>query len=91
MISDEKARQHIASNIQELLKTHDPPWTQADLARATNERETTISLIVRGAHVPQAARLARIAEALDVSLDYLVLAPPKVALDNRIENLPMSS
>lgn len=78
MISDELAKQYIAANVQRLLKARS--WTQMRLAAATEEPQSTISRIVNGLHMPGAATLVRIAEAFDVTVDRLVMEPPKEIL-----------
>jgi transcriptional regulator with XRE-family HTH domain len=45
--------------------------TQAELAEATGVTDETISRIERGRYEPAVSTLFRLAEALDVSLDYL--------------------
>jgi len=75
MISDETAVQNISTNLQRLLD--DRGWTQAHLAKLTGESSTTITRVVRGLNKPGPGILARIAEALDVSIDRLVGPPPK--------------
>lgn len=82
MISDKIARQHIGENVRRLLAEHDPPWKQADLARASGENEMRISGLVRGTQTPSAPFLARIAEAFGVSVDYLIFAPAKRPSDS---------
>lgn len=75
VITDEKARQNIAANIRRLLE--DRGWSQNELARRTGEYPTNISRVVRGVFAPQVGLFARIAEALDVSMDRLVSEPPQ--------------
>jgi transcriptional regulator with XRE-family HTH domain len=45
--------------------------TQAELAEATGVTDETISRIERGRYEPAVSTLFRLAEALEVSLDYL--------------------
>ncbi len=81
MISDQKAAEHLAANVQRLLDQRD--WTQRDLARSTGESENNISRIVRGLNVAKIGILARIAEAFDVSSDRLLLPPPQKSKEIR--------
>jgi transcriptional regulator with XRE-family HTH domain len=75
MIQDDEARDNIALNVRRLLDHRG--LTQAELAEITRENEMMISRIVRGLFVPNVGTVARIAEALDVSMDRLVSPPPK--------------
>jgi len=75
MISDESAVRNISENLQRLLD--DRGWTQAHLAKLTGESSTTITRVVRGLNKSGPGILARIAEALDVSIDRLVGPPPR--------------
>jgi transcriptional regulator with XRE-family HTH domain len=70
VVTNEDARINIAENLQRLLSALG--WKQADLARATGESEMTISHMVRGARLPSAALLARVAEALQTSSEHLL-------------------
>ncbi len=74
MVTDKEARDNIAANTVRLLEARG--WTQQDLADATGESKMAISNIVRAQYVTNAATLARIAEALDVTVDRLISAPP---------------
>lgn len=70
VVTNEDARVNIAENLQRLLAALG--WKQADLARATGENEMTISYLVRGARLPSAALLARVAEALQTTVEHLL-------------------
>ena len=73
MLTEQQAKDNIASYLQRLLESRD--WSQSDLARATGDAHVTISRIVRGTNVAGVAVLARIAEALDVTIDGLIRQP----------------
>lgn len=75
MISDDVTKQRISANVQRLLQARE--WTQMRLAAATGENQATISRIVNGLHIPNAATLARVAEAFDVTVDRLLMEPPE--------------
>lgn len=75
MITDEQAKKHISANLSRLLA--DKGISQTELARQTDESRMTIWRLCSGMHVPSAALLARIAEALETTLDALVQAPKK--------------
>ena len=75
MVSDDQTKNNIAENLRRILESRG--LEQKFLADATGENQMTISRIVRGKNVPGAGVLARIAEALDVSIDRLVQAPPE--------------
>ncbi len=73
MITDKQTKSYLAENVSDLLDSRG--WTQKQLADATGENQMMISRIVRGEHIPAASVLARIAEALDTTMDKL-LEPP---------------
>lgn len=75
MPTDIEARANIAANLNRILA--DRGWSYTNLAKATGDPLMTISRLCRGQNVPGAGVLARVAEALDVSMDRLVGAPPK--------------
>ena len=81
MVSDHEAKENVAENVSRLLEQNG--ISQSDLARATNESPMRISLVVRGIHQPTAGFLARLAEALGVSADFL--------LNDPAENFPKKS
>lgn len=70
VITDAEARVNIGDNIKALLKTKG--WSQGELARQSNESAMNVSRIINGVNLPNAAILARLAEALEVSTDYLI-------------------
>jgi transcriptional regulator with XRE-family HTH domain len=51
-------------------------WNQSDLARALGKARQHISLIEQGKQLPAVPLLVHIAQALDVSVDYLVGRTP---------------
>ena len=73
MISSDDAKRNLSANIKRLLA--DRGWSQTELCQRTEQAHATISRTINGLNVPSAVVLARIAEALDVSIDRL-LAPP---------------
>lgn len=75
MITDDRAKRNIAVNVRRLLKI--AAFTQRDLAVAVGESEMAVSYLIRGERMPGAAFLARVAEALGVSADYLMSDPPE--------------
>lgn len=78
MVSDEQAKQNIANNIRRLLAARPSPENQQRwLADATDESAMRISLYVNGRKMPGAGVLARIAEALGVTVDDLLSRPTK--------------
>lgn len=74
VITDEQAKTNISRNVRYELEVRG--WKAADLARATDESEMRISLLVRGKKLPTAAFLARVAEALDTTSDRLLRDAP---------------
>ena len=73
MVSDIEARRNIASNLRRILQERG--ISQVKLAALTGECEMTISRVIRGTNTPGVALIARIADALDVSMDRLVEKP----------------
>jgi len=71
VITDEQARQRIAGNVSALLESKG--MSQADLARKTKESTAQISRLCQGKILPSAAFLCRIAEALDVTMNQLMV------------------
>ena len=70
VMTDEQTIKNIAENVARLLE--EKGMSQAELARATKESEMNISRLVRGTNMPGAAMLSRVADALGVSVDYLI-------------------
>ena len=70
VIDDSEAKANIAANVTFLLDER--KWTQKRLAQLTRETQMMICRICRGEHLPNAATLARIAEALCTSVDWLL-------------------
>lgn len=75
MITDEEAKDNLAANVLRLLESRQ--INQSELARLTGEPVMTISRVCRAQHIPLATVLARLAEALDVSIDRLLGPPPE--------------
>jgi len=75
MLSDDQAITRIAANIQHFRKDRSKNW----LAREAGTHAIYITRIERGESMPGAGMLARIAEALDVSVDQLLAHPPKTS------------
>ena len=65
----------VSANLRRLLS--DKHWSQADLARESGESEMSVSRILRGSHMPGVGPISRIAKALGVTLDSLLVGPPK--------------
>lgn len=74
-LTDDEAKKRIPANIQAAMAA--AGVSQAELARRTEESDARISLVRRGVHIPSSALLARIAEALSVSADWLLSKPEK--------------
>lgn len=72
-MTEDQARRHLAANVQRLLASRG--LTQSELARRTGDAQTTISRVVRAENVANLSLAARIAEALETTIDYLI-APP---------------
>lgn len=70
MMSDDEVLSNLARNLTALLDERG--ISRGQLARMTSEDTMTISRTARGTNMPGAAVLARIAEALEVSVDWLI-------------------
>lgn len=73
MITDKQAASYFAANLLRLLKSRE--LSIRALARMTGDSPMRISNATRAQHVTDIACAARIAEALDVSLDALLRQP----------------
>lgn len=67
---DEQEKANLAANINAYLERLG--WDQRRLARESGESEMTISRICRGKSMPLASALKRLANALGVSMDWLM-------------------
>ncbi len=76
MLTDVETKQRIAANVTRYMAAMNPPMSQTELAHVTGEGDMRISLMVRGVKMPGAGFLARIAEALGVTVTDL-LAPAR--------------
>lgn len=74
MITDDQAKANISANLSRILRERG--MSQPDLAAKTGIPVMTINRVIRRIHVPSSAYLARISEALDVSMDRLIAPPP---------------
>lgn len=75
MLTDDEVKANVAANVTRLLVKNG--WSQRELARRTSDTTMAISRVCRAEHVAGSGILVRIAEAFDVSVDRLVLAPPR--------------
>lgn len=73
MLTDDDVRVNLAANLKRMLAERD--ISQAELGRLTGVTQANISLICAGKHVSGVGVLARIAEALDTSIDFLIASP----------------
>jgi transcriptional regulator with XRE-family HTH domain len=85
MISKEEALKNIATNVERFMKKRG--LNQNQLARLTGEKQPVISALLDGKHMPAGDRLARLAEALDVTMDMLVAPPPLQAPTHSFQNI----
>lgn len=73
--------------LQTLMDAQNPPWSPADLARATKMHEGTISHFFKGTRKPSRDSIQRIADALGVSMAYL-MEETENPLPTKEESLP---
>ena len=74
-ITDEEARINIAANLRRILRERG--MTQTDLVERSGENKMYISRVCNGRFLPNAAALARIAEALDTTCELLMRPVPE--------------
>lgn len=70
MITDAELKRSLARNLKRNLKSQG--ITPYRLAKMVEEPQTSVYRIVRGENVPNAVLLARMAEALGVTIDSLL-------------------
>ena len=75
MINDNEAKRNLAENVRRLLESRG--MTQTELAEAAHETQATISRIINGLQLAGGGVLMRLAEAFDVTVDRLLVAPPE--------------
>lgn len=80
VITNDEAKERIGANVTRYMAERN--MSQATLSRTTGESEMTISVVVRGKHVPSSAILHRIAEALQVKIDELFA--PVVTVQSKV-------
>lgn len=73
MVTDELAKENIAANVKAFLVKRD--MTRAELSHRTGENIMYISRVCNSKILPNAAALARIAEALGVTSERLMENP----------------
>lgn len=74
MITEDELKTHLAETMPALMAARG--MSQRELAQATGDSDTQVSRVIKGLHVPNAAFLCRIAEALECSLDLLCPRKP---------------
>jgi len=67
-------RKAFGARVKQLRKQHH--WTQKELANRVAVRFQLLNKYEGGQHIPPADTLIRLAEALDVTLDYLLTGNP---------------
>lgn len=77
VITDDNLKANISANLHRIMEERDS-MTRYRLAQLTGESEQTIRNVVDGLHVPRTGILARIAEALDVTIDDLIASPARI-------------
>jgi hypothetical protein len=72
VLTDEQAQKNIAANVKRLRGSRSLGW----LARAVESYPINISRIEDATSMPGGGMLSRLAEALEVTVDDLLAAPP---------------
>lgn len=75
VVTDQDALEFAAANVRRALDFKN--WSQVELAERAGTSQAIISNVLRQAHMPGVATMARIAEALETTVDKLVSPPPK--------------
>lgn len=75
MLTDDQIKANMSANLRRLLDSRH--WAQSDLAREADVKEMMVSLVIRGKSLPGIAIASRIAEALETSIDKLIMPPPE--------------
>lgn len=70
MLTDYEAQTNIADNVCDLLESRG--MSQSELAKMIGENRMSVSRICRAENLPNIGILARIAEALEVTVDELL-------------------
>jgi transcriptional regulator with XRE-family HTH domain len=70
MITDEQILMNLSVNLRVLLEERG--LSQGELAKRSGENSVLISCMVRGAAMPGAGKLARVAAVLKTTVDYLI-------------------
>lgn len=79
VVSDDQALQYIAANVARLRGDR----SYSELAKLVDSYPANISKIEKGEHMPGAALLSRLAEALGVTSDDLLQPPPSPKKNSR--------
>ena len=74
-MTDEQAKERVAANVRQLLDNRG--LSGRALARMTGDTPVRINDVMRGEHNPNIGVLARIAAALETTVDYLVMHEPE--------------
>lgn len=84
MLTDDQTRSNIVVNLRRILASRG--ISQRKLAEMAGEPVMNISRVARGENLANVATIARIAEALDVSIDRLVSPVPEKILHAAIDS-----
>lgn len=76
VITDDELKANISENLNRILDQHG--MSRYVLSKKTGESEQTIKNVADGLHVPRSGILARIAEAVGVSVDDLIKHPKPI-------------
>lgn len=82
LMQDSKLRKAFGARVKQLRKQRH--WTQKELARKVEIRFQLLNKYEGGQHIPSVETLIRLADALDVTVDYLLTGNP-------VEDSPLAS
>ncbi len=80
MTHQEHVLNNVSENVRRILDSRG--WDQSKLAEASGVSRSTVSRILSGKMSSSLPNLAKIVEALDVSLDRLMADPPEETSGN---------
>ena len=78
MVTDKDRMENLAANLRRLMELRPPEgMTQKQLEAASGVPQETISRCLNAKSDPAVSVVARLADALDTSIDRLLSAPPR--------------
>jgi transcriptional regulator with XRE-family HTH domain len=85
MISKQEALNNISANLRRFMRKRG--MTQVKLAQQTGDSQQVISALCNAKYSPAIDFMARVAEALDVTVDMLLAPPPAAPIQTTPQNI----